>query len=56
MKKTYIIPTAEIIDLHVEAPILAGSEKNIGFGEGEKDAAESLIAKNIWKNYNWNEE
>lgn len=52
MKKTYTAPTAEAIDLTLEAPILAGTT---GMGDQVRPGADSeedvLSSKTIW-NYN----
>lgn len=56
MKKTYIVPTAEVIDLFREAPILCnsggmGTSDNPGFN----DPGNVLSNKTIW-NYNEDDE
>ena len=52
MKKTYTSPAAEVIDLFIEAPILAGTD---GMGVTDKtgvnDPVYILSNKTIW-NYN----
>lgn len=56
MKKTYIVPTAEVIDLFREAPILCCSD---GLRTSEKPAFDNpgnvLSNKTIW-NYNEDDE
>lgn len=52
MKKTYIAPTAEAIDLFIEAPILAGTtETGINNTPEITNDASFLSNKTIW-NYN----
>ena len=52
MKKTYIVPTAEVIDLFREAPILCCSD---GLGTSDKPAFDNpgdiLSNKTIWNYY-----
>ncbi len=56
MKKTYIVPTAEVIDLFREAPILCNSG---GLGTSDNpafdDPGDILSNKTIW-NYNEDDE
>ena len=47
MKKTYITPASEVIDLHAEAPIMAGSIQ-IDKGEGTATGDEALSHKGGW--------
>lgn len=52
MKKTYIAPTAEAIDLFIEAPILAGTTETGINNTPEITGAPSFLSnKTIW-NYN----
>lgn len=56
MKKTYTSPAAEVIDLFIEAPILAGTT-GMGFTDktGADDELDILSNKTIW-NYNEDDE
>lgn len=56
MKKTYTSPAAEVIDLFIEAPILAGTN-SMGFTDktGADDELDILSSKTIW-NYNEDDE
>lgn len=52
MKKTYTAPTAEAIDLTLEAPILAGTTGMGDQGRPGADSEEDVLSnKTIW-NYN----
>lgn len=52
MKKTYTSPAAEVIDLFIEAPILAGtSDANVKNNIGVDNPVNILSNKTIW-NYN----
>lgn len=56
MKKTYTSPAAEVIDLFIEAPILAGtSEANVKNNIGVNGELGILSNKTIW-NYNEDDE
>lgn len=56
MKKTYIVPTAEVIDLFIEAPILAGTNSmGVTDKPGFDDPGNVLSNKTIW-NYNEDDE
>lgn len=56
MKKTYTSPAAEVIDLFIEAPILAGtSEMNATNDIGVNGEPGILSNKTIW-NYNEDDE
>lgn len=56
MKKTYTSPAAEVIDLFIEAPILAGtSDANVKNNIGVNDPVNILSNKTIW-NYNEDDE
>ena len=54
MKKTYITPASEVIDLHAEAPIMAGSIQ-IDKGEGTATGDEALSHKGGWNASDWAE-
>ena len=56
MKKTYTSPAAEVIDLFIEAPILAGTtEMDVTDKPGFDDPGNVLSNKTIW-NYNEDDE
>ena len=55
MKKTYITPASEVVGLHAEAPIMAGS-MDIEKGEGTATGEQALSQKNVWNYNNWAEE
>lgn len=57
MKKTYTSPAAEVIDLFIEAPILAGTsdKMNVTDKTGVNDPVNILSNKTIW-NYNEDDE
>lgn len=52
MKKTYIAPTAEAIDLFIEEPILSGSSSEATVSNEEGFNGNGILSnKTIW-NYN----
>lgn len=56
MKKTYTSPAAEVIDLFIEAPILAGTTgMDVTDKTGADDELDILSNKTIW-NYNEDDE
>ena len=56
MKKTYTSPAAEVIDLFIEAPILAGTNSmGVTNKTGADDEFDILSNKTIW-NYNEDDE
>ena len=56
MKKTYTSPAAEVIDLFIEAPILAGTtEMDVTDKTGVNNELGILTNKTIW-NYNEDDE
>jgi|GEM_PF-1818096 len=56
MKKTYITRASEVVGLHAEAPIMAGSSIEIEKGEGTAIGEQALSQKNVWNYNNWAEE
>lgn len=55
MKKTYITPASEVVGLHAEAPIMAGSSIQIDKGEGTATGDEALSHKGGWNASDWAE-
>ena len=55
MKKTYITPASEVVGLHAEAPIMAGSSIEIEKGEGTAIGDEALSHKGGWNASDWAE-